>query len=185
MVDLNSGSINNCLGCQEICNDDDCQIYKYTNFGQLIIISCKPNYYFKNGECLQCDQFCSICSNNVCLQCLSNYYFNCILQQCLMNTKLKQQCGYNCLKCIYKVNQNRCLKCINNYKISDDGYNCESFEIPNCLTEYNKQGIRSTIPYLFDPLTEIITEQFLQSLFNQQLNYVKQKILLIVFIVLY
>ncbi|CAD8192651.1 unnamed protein product [Paramecium pentaurelia] len=160
IVDINSGSINNCIGCKEICNDDDCKTYKYTNFGQLIKVRCKPNYYYKDGECTLCDQFCSICSNQVCTQCQSNYYFNSILQKCLLQIYTTKQCGFNCLECIYYQNSNRCLKCKDQYKISDDGQNCESYEIPNCLNEHNKKQLKSTIPYLFDPLTQYITQPF-------------------------
>ncbi|CAD8203150.1 unnamed protein product [Paramecium octaurelia] len=160
IMDINSGSINICIGCSDICNEDDCQSYKYTNFGQLIKVRCKSNYYFKDGECRLCDQFCNICTNQVCTQCQSNYYFNSILQKCLLSTSATQQCGFNCLKCTYQENSNRCLICQQNYKISDDGYNCETYEITDCLNEHNKQGVRSSIPYLFDPLTQLITQPY-------------------------
>ncbi|KAM3147887.1 hypothetical protein pb186bvf_000215 [Paramecium bursaria] len=158
-----------CFGCKQICinwNRYSCFKSNYVQNKEELFIQCKENFYFNDGQCMQCEDNCEICSQLLqsCQKCKIGYYLQdnkCKLCQpeCLdcdnrnnnyycmscitgyaQDDGLCIQCGSYCLQCqIQQLNgilYNICLQCTDNYFRSIDFQNCLRNTIQNCLIEF-------------------------------------------------
>ncbi|CAD8115627.1 unnamed protein product [Paramecium sonneborni] len=124
-------------GAADFCNNIqfDCQQSQNYHLGQQIRLKCKVNHFFQNNYCQICDPYCIDCSSeDICLNCMDNYYFNIKNKKC-------ELCPYECLTC--KSDHNtykgfKCLTCIKQYTLTKEGIcNKCGIDCEYCEEDYN------------------------------------------------
>ena len=144
------------------CAYSSCALCETGFVGYHLCIQCKDGYYNDNNDCY-CDiKNCEQCSENSCLKCKTNYYYNHTTKSCEKNeisincydpnceTCFSEEVGA-CEKCIegYDNNKGQCYQlplpdnnhCPENY-ILDDNYCIEDFCGLYCTERVNKYSDR-------------------------------------------
>ncbi|CAD8146159.1 unnamed protein product [Paramecium octaurelia] len=138
-------SIQLCDGCASFCNpvESDCnKLLGAFHLGVQAFVKCKPNFKFINGACKLNPPFCLLQnSEGICIECLSQYYFDLDQQNCV-------ECPQECQTCHYDeiVNNVMCDSCSDKSSLILNGV-CERCGL-NCKICQLDFNFKKQEPYL-------------------------------------
>ncbi|KAL4496452.1 hypothetical protein ABPG72_014682 [Tetrahymena utriculariae] len=122
----------NCIFCWESTDKcEECQNGYKLNEQKCDEIKCGQNQFFNNSskDCQLCNikfENCDQCSQNECLNCIENYYYDKSTNRCVKNCPNgtfvdNKQCEFcklkNCSQCSSSL---KCLKCEDNYQLHNN-----------------------------------------------------------------
>ncbi|CAK68860.1 unnamed protein product (macronuclear) [Paramecium tetraurelia] len=123
-----------CDGCAGFCTPIESECNKLIgaqHLGQYVFVKCKSNFKFINGACKLNPPFCSQQNEQgICIECLSQYYFDLDQQNCV-------ECPQDCQRCRYDetINKVQCDSCLDESSVivnggcSRCGLNCKTCQI--------------------------------------------------------
>ena len=97
------------------CSDSGCALCETGFVGNYLCVQCKNGYYNYNYNCYCNIVNCEQCSENICLKCKTNYYFNKNTKKCEKKQENIKCFDNNCKIC-FSEEEGACEEC-------NEGYN--------------------------------------------------------------